>query len=116
MFVCYAVLMTNNTSANLTPDTIYVEQWSTFDAEEAGRNFDGTLVSPAPFGDNTYRVIDEKAGGVVAYFGSEEAALEYANFLVERGCMHPGSTEIESTPEDTVWECDTCHIRWIESN
>lgn len=59
---------------------IYVEHWSTFDAEET--IIDGVVTSPAPFGDNTYRVVDENEGGVVAYFGTESAANKYAALLI----------------------------------
>lgn len=43
---------------------LYVENWSTADADETGG------VSSAPFGDFTWRVIDEEVGGVIAYFNN----------------------------------------------
>lgn len=68
--------------ASLNGIEVYVDQWDTMDAEDAGYDEDNTLSSPAPFGDNTFRVIDEREGGVVAYFGSHESAQDYADFLI----------------------------------
>lgn len=51
---------------------IYAEQWSEDDADET----EG--VSPAPFGDYTWRVVDESVGGVIAYFNNQADADGYA--------------------------------------
>lgn len=51
---------------------VYVENWTDADAEEAGE------CSPAPFADYTWRVVNESAGGVIAYFNNQADAEGYA--------------------------------------
>lgn len=53
---------------------LYSENWSEADAEET----EGT--SPAPFGDFTWRVIDEEVGGVIAYFNNSTDAQNFIEY------------------------------------
>lgn len=46
---------------------VYVDNYSTEDAEIGGLQ--------APYGDDTWRIIDENEGGVVAYAGSYDLAI-----------------------------------------
>lgn len=46
---------------------VYVDEYSTEDAETEGLQ--------APYGDNTWRIIDENEGGVVAYAGDYDLAI-----------------------------------------
>lgn len=46
---------------------VYVDNYSARDAEREGLD--------APYGDNTWRIIDENEGGVVAYAGSHDLAI-----------------------------------------
>lgn len=52
---------------------VYVENWSMADADETHGD------SPAPFGDHTWRVIDDEVGGVIAYFNNETDANHFVS-------------------------------------
>lgn len=52
---------------------LHVDKWSTADAEETAG------VSPAPFGDFTWRVIDDEIGGVIAYFNNVSDANHFVS-------------------------------------
>jgi hypothetical protein len=55
---------------------VYFDNFGEYEAEESGWELD------CPFGDSTYRVIDENEGGVVAYFNNEADASIYTEYLL----------------------------------
>lgn len=59
-------------------DVRYADLFTTNDADEVGFDEDGKHISPAPFGDDTWRVISEDEGGVIAYFNNAEDARTFA--------------------------------------